>query len=184
MTRWCNWQVALRNLIAVLGACFCCYLATDTCTSTAIQLGTYFCFRRDNGNANAPQIYVVQALPVVFLCVWCLIWSCDVMRGIRSGQWTRILRADFPRCYSWKSYRPERNVGCFIFFSTTCNQTQLNDSLAEMGLWEILIRLLGLFLFGCIFFVFVNLQQQTADGGSWWWSMDGAVGIVTRFLAS
>jgi len=59
----------------------------------------------------------------------------------------------------------------------------VNDSLAEMGLWEILIRLLGLFLFGCIF-VFVNLQQQTADGGSWRWSMGGAVGIVTRFLAS
>jgi len=88
-----------------------------------------------------------------------------------------------PRCYFWKSYRPERNVGCFIFFSTTCNQTQLNDSLAEMGLWEILIRLLGLLLFGCIF-VFVNLQQQTAGRGSWRWSMGGAVGMVTRLLSS
>jgi len=67
--------------------------------------------------------------------------------------------------------------------TVTRSHTQLNDSLAEMGLWGILIGLLGLFLFGCVF-VYANLQQQTADGGSWRWSMGGAVAIVIRFLAS
>ena len=133
MTMRCNLKAALGNFIAVFGTCFCCYLATVACTSTAIQLGTYFFFVSVATVVTRTR-YKLTLSERCLSRVWCLIWSCDVMQGIWSGQWIRILLADFAFVNFWKSSRPERHVGSFIFFSTTCNQTQLNDSLVEMGL--------------------------------------------------